>query len=361
LRVQIVDPSAYTAPYDRALCAALARAGTDVELVTSRFEYGPPPPAEGFAVNEFFYRHARGPAGSRRRRVLKLAEHIPDMLRWRRYARAADLVHLQWLVVEALDARLLPHGVPLVLTAHNALRESLSAGYRHALARADAVVVHSERARAAVSETAGLDPGRVHTIPHGAFDYLTRLPEERPLLPELAQVDGPVVLCFGLIRPYKGLDVLLEAWRGIDAAELWVVGPPRMDIEPLRASAPPGVRFVPRFIPDAEVPAVMRRADLVVLPYRAVDQSGALFAALAFGRPLLLTDVGGFPEVAARGAARLVPAESPSALHDELVSLIADAPAREAMAAAALAAAEGPYSWDAIGRRTLELYRELAR
>jgi glycosyltransferase involved in cell wall biosynthesis len=248
-----------------------------------------------------------------------------------------------------------------VLTAHNALRQSLSAGYRRALARADAVVVHSERARAAVSDAVGVDPGRVHVIPHGAFDYLTRLPEERALAPELARVEGPVVLFFGLIRPYKGLDVLLDAWRGIDGAELWVVGPPRMDIETLRANAPPGVRFVSRFVPDAELPALMRRADLVVLPYRAIDQSGALFAALAFGRPLLLTDVGGFPEVAATGAARLVPAESTGALHDELVSLLADAPARAALAAAAVAAAEGPYSWDAIGRRTLELYGALTR
>jgi glycosyltransferase involved in cell wall biosynthesis len=361
MRVQVVDPSAYTAPYDRALCGALARAGADVELVTSRFEYGPPPPAEGFAVNELFYRRARGPAGSRRRRALKLAQHVPDMLRWRRHARAAELVHLQWLVLEALDARLLPRAAPLVLTAHNALRHSPSAGYRRALAQADAVVVHSDRARAAVSDTVELDPGRVHVIHHGAFDYLTRLPEERPLPPELAGVEGPVVLFFGLIRPYKGLDVLLEAWRGIEHAELWVVGPPRMDIEPLRAGAPPGVRFMPRFVPDAEIPAVMRRADLVVLPYRAIDQSGVLFAALAFGRPLLLTDVGGFPEVAATGAARLVPPDSAGALHDELVRLLGDAPARAALAAAARAAAAGPYSWDAIGRRTLELYEELRR
>jgi glycosyltransferase involved in cell wall biosynthesis len=82
------------------------------------------------------------------------------------------------------------------------------------------------------------------------------------------------VLCFGLIRPYKGIDVLLEAWRGIEDAELWVVGLPKMDLAPLRAAAPPGVRFVPRFVADDEIPAFFRRADLVVLPYREIEQSG---------------------------------------------------------------------------------------
>ena len=57
---------------------------------------------------------------------------------------------------------------------------------------------------------------------------------------------------------------------------------------------------------DGEVPAFFRRADLVVLPYREIDQSGVLFTALAFGKPLLLSDVGGFPEVAATGAAEPV-------------------------------------------------------
>ena len=68
------------------------------------------------------------------------------------------------------------------------------------------------------------------------------------------------------------------------------------------------MRFVPRFVADDELPAYFQRADLVVLPYREIDQSGVLFTALAFGKPLLLSDVGGFPEVAATGAARTFPA-----------------------------------------------------
>jgi glycosyltransferase involved in cell wall biosynthesis len=134
-----------------------------------------------------------------------------------------------------------------------------------------------------------------------------------------------------------------------------------MDIGQLRASAPPNVRFVPRFITDAELPAYFQRADLVVLPYREIDQSGVLFTALAFGKPLLLSDVGGFPEIAATGAARTVPAGDPAALRVALRELLSDPAALSAMAAHARAAADGPYAWDTIARQTLDLYESLLR
>ena len=118
-------------------------------------------------------------------------------------------------------------------------------------------------------------------------------------------MEGPVVLCFGVVRPYKGVDVLLEAFREVDGAELWVVGRPLGEsMERLRRLAPPGrVRFVPRYVSDRELPAFFRRADLLVLPHRRVDVSGVLFAGLAFGKAMVLSDVGGFREVAA-GARR---------------------------------------------------------
>jgi len=360
MRVHVLDPSAFTPPYDRALCAALTRAGADVELVTSRFVHGPAPPVQGYAVREHFYGLASAMPRSPLRRAAKLAQHVPDILRYRPRGKAADIVHVQWLTMPALDAVLLPRGRALVYTAHNALREQAGAGERWMYRRADAVIVHSEAARDHLTATEGLDRERVHVIAHGAFDYLTRLPVERPLPDELAEVRGPVALCFGLLRPYKGIDVLLEAWRGVgDVGELWIVGAPRMDIDALRASSPPGVRWVPRFLPDPELPAYFRRADLVVLPHRRVDQSGAAFAALAFGRPLLLTDVGGFRDLARARAARLVPPGDPEALRSELIQLLGDPIARERLAEGSRAAAAGPYAWEGIGRRTLELYRSI--
>jgi glycosyltransferase involved in cell wall biosynthesis len=120
------------------------------------------------------------------------------------------------------------------------------------------------------------------------------------------------------------------------------------------------VRFVPRFITDPEIPAYFRRADVVALPYREIEQSGVLFTALAYGRPLVLSDVGGFTEVAEQhGAARLVPAGDPSALARTLTELLADERARGELAAAALRAAEGPYSWQRAAELSERLYERL--
>jgi glycosyltransferase involved in cell wall biosynthesis len=366
MRVHIVDPSAYTPPYDHALAAALARAGAEVELITSRFAYGSVPEADGYLLRELFYRRAGGEPGSRLRLAAKLALHVPDMLRYREHARGADVVHFQWLTVQQLDVKLLPRGRPLVLTAHDVLPREPRLGQARAQRRlydaVDAVVVHSDRGRARLVDGVEVDPAKVNVIHHGAFEHLTRLRGQGQLPQELRAVPGPVVLFFGLLRPYKGVDVLLDAWSGIEGAELWIVGRPRMPIDTLRAAAPAGVRFVPRFVSDAEAAALFRRADVVVLPYKRTerfDQSGVLFTALAFGRPSVVTDIGGFAEVAATGAARLVPPDDPRALHDALAALLADGGARARLELAARAAAAGPYSWHEAARRTLKLYRSL--
>jgi glycosyltransferase involved in cell wall biosynthesis len=245
----------------------------------------------------------------------------------------------------------LPRGVPLALTAHD---EPLAASrYR----RFDAVITHSEHGRQRLVE-AGVAEAKVHAIPHGAFSHLATL-KTAPAPAELRDDGSPVVLCFGLLRPYKGIEVLLEAWRGIEGAQLWIVGRPRYDVAALRAAAPPGVQWVTRFVSDEELAACFRRADLVVAPYRRSEQSGVVATALAFGSPLLLSDVGGFGEVAAAGAARLVPPGEAAALHSAIEELLADAGERERLTAGAHALAGGEGSWERVAERTLEVYRAL--
>ncbi|MEX1141909.1 MAG: glycosyltransferase [Thermoleophilaceae bacterium] len=386
MRVQLVDPPAYTPPYDHSLAAALARAGADVELSTSRPTYEAPPAGSfappgatsakpAFDVREDFYRRAMArDRSTTARRALRLAEHVPDMLRHRSSAAArADLVHYQWLTLEAIDAALLARGVPRVFTSHNVLRRRggglRERGVRRVAANADAVVVHTRAGARAMAERYGADPARVHVIPHGAFDYLAR--EKGPgdpvaaLPPELEAVDAPVILSFGVLRPYKGVDVLIDAFRGLDGAELWIVGRPWMDIEPLRAAAARArgtVRFVDRFVAERELPAYFERADVVALPYRSIDQSGVLYTALAFGKAIVASGIGGFGEVAEdHGGLVPVPPGDPDALREALDGLVSDSAARAVQEARAAAAAAGPYSWDEAARLTLALYEELLR
>jgi glycosyltransferase involved in cell wall biosynthesis len=366
MRVQLVDPAAYTPPYDHALAGALARAGTAVELVTCRFPYGPVPREEGYEVRELFYRRSSRPEiGPRRRRLLRALEHVPDMRRYRRVAEESDLVHYMWLPIPALDRRLLPSKRPRVYTMHWRLPDTgtrIARTLEGLLVEMDAVVVHSEHGAGRLEADFGVPRSKLRVIPHGAFDYLTRQDGEVPLPDELRGVEEPVILAFGLVRPYKGTDVLLEAFREIEGAELWVVGMPRMpmgDLRELARQAPGAVRFVDRFVTDPEIPAFMRRADLVVLPYRNIEQSGVLYTALAFGRPLVLSSVGGFPEVAEQGAALLVPPDDPESLAEVLRDLLDDPSTRKALGAAAAHEAATTYSWDGIAERTQALYREL--
>jgi glycosyltransferase involved in cell wall biosynthesis len=358
VRVHVVDPSAFTPPYDHALCAALAAAGPEVDLYTSRFP-GEVAPAAGYTRHEFFYAGSRAIESTPARRLLKLAEHVPDMLRYRAVARAADVVHFQWLTVPHLDAPLLPRGRPLVLTAHDIVPREPRPGQRRAerrlFRRFDAVIVHSRQGCLRLVQEVGVERSRVHVIPHGAFAHLASGEQVAPRFDS----ELPVVLFLGLLRPYKGLEVLLEAWRGIERAELWIVGKPRLDLAALTAAAPAGVRFDPRFVTDAELRGYFRRADLVVLPYLQADQSGVLATALAFGRPLLVSEVGGFAELAAAGAARAVPAGDVRALHDALAELLADPARRAALAERAARSARERYAWADVAARTLAVYEGL--
>jgi glycosyltransferase involved in cell wall biosynthesis len=365
MHIHIVDPSAFTPPYDHALSAALAKTGARVELITSRFGYGAVPEPDGYAVRELFYRHALGAPGSPARRVAKLLEHVPDMLRYRSDAQAADVVHFQWLTVQAVDRWLLPHR-PTVLTAHDLLPREPRPGQARAQRRlydaVDAVVVHSEYGRDLLVGQLGVEEAKVRVIHHGAFRHLTLQENEVALPEELRAVRAPVVLFFGLLRPYKGLETLLEAWQGVEAAELWIVGRPRMSLPSLRARAAAGVRFIPRFVPDTELPAFFRRADVVVLPYsrtERLDWSGVLATALAFGKPIVVSDVGGFAEAASAGAALLVPPDDAGALRAALIAVLGDPQERDGLARGALTAAKGSYSWEVSAHETLALYRDL--
>ena len=370
MRVDVVDPSAFTPPYDHSLCTALAGLGAEVRLFTTRFPYGPVPAPEGYVRRELFYPWAAGPTGSALRTATKLLEHAPNMLRYRSLSREAQVVHFQWLPVPWLDRFLLPKR-PTVLTAHDLLprepRPGQAAAQRRLYDAVDAVVVHSRFGKAQLVEQLNVPEDQVSVIPHGAFDYLTKI---EPALPAELQASEakaePVVLFFGLLRPYKGLDVLLAAWREVVQAtrgQLWIVGRPRIPLGPLRDQTPPEVHFVPRFVSDAELAGCFRRADVVVLPYlhtERYDFSGVLATALAFGVPAVLSDVGGFSELAGTGAARLVAPGDAGALAGALSALLENPPERDRLAQAARAAASGPYSWAEAAQRTLALYEAIS-
>ena len=224
--------------------------------------------------------------------------------------------------------------------------------------------MHSEHGARRLTGELGIDPARVTVIPHGAFTHLAALDARLP--PELPEPPPgtPVVALPGLLRPYKGIDVLLDAWRRFGAdppGELWIVGMPRMPL-PDRRRCRPASASSRASSTTPSWPASCAAPTSSTLPYREIDQSGVLYAALGLGRPLLLSDVGGFPEVAATGAAELVaPGDADRAARRARARCSPTPHRRAALAAAATHAAQTTYAWDAIAQRHLALYGMLTR
>lgn len=332
MRVVLADPPAFTPPYDHALAEALAEAGADVQLVTSRFRFGEVPAPTGYRRRELFYTLSSRLFGrSRLRLPLKALEHPLGLARLA--VTPADVVHMQWLATPELDVRLLRHRAPLVLTAHDLLPRRTAS--RHGLwsrvfARFERIVVHSERGRETLAAF-GVPEEKLRVIPHPVW------PTNPP-----RRDDGRTVLALGTIRPYKQLGHAREAVARVPGATLRVAG----DVD--------------AYLPEVEIDRALAESTVAVFPYRPeLDQSGALLRALGAGVPAVVYDVGGLAEpVRAFAAGRVVAGDDVDGLAAALRELLDDGDALAAARAGAGRARE-ELTWGRAARAHLELYREL--
>jgi len=219
--------------------------------------------------------------------------------------------------------------------------------------RADAYLVMSE---AVEKDVARLLPGApVRRVPHPVYTQYGAAGRSREEARARAGLKGDVILFFGFVRRYKGLDVLVEAMPRVRAGRdvtLVVAGEFYEPVEPLRAriaelGLESAVRVLDRYVPDEEVGDLVAAADAVVLPYRSATQSGVVLVAYAAGCPVISTAVGGLPEVVEEGVTgHLVAPEDPAALAGAILGFYA----RGGRAAyePAVHAAAGRFSWGAV-------------
>lgn len=180
---------------------------------------------------------------------------------------------------------------------------------------------------------------------------------------------GDVALFFGYVRRYKGLDTLLEAWRTVRQrrpATLVVAGEPYEDAAPYRrlaaeAGGDPAVRLLLRYVPDAEVEALFKAADVVVLPYRSGTQSGVTHVAHALGAPVITTRVGGLAETVEPGRTGLTVApEDPAALAATILEFFeGEGGGLARRLRAGVADLRDAHSWARLADRTTELIEAL--
>jgi len=348
MRVVLADPPAYTPPYDRSLAAALARAGADVELVTSRFRFGEVARPDGYVAREWFYPLSAQMGSSRFRVPVKALEHPFGLARLA--ALRPDVLHVHWLVPE-VDRWLLRSRAPIVFTAHDIVprRTASRTGLWRALfARFRRVVVHSERGREALVAF-GVPEAKLRVIAHPVF---------RAEIPR--RDDGRTVLALGLIRPYKGTEDAVDAVLRVEGARLLVAGDPRVPLEELERRAGGQAEWRLGYLPQAELERALSEATVGVFPYRAeIDLSGALLQTLGAGVPAVVYDIGGLGEYVGKfGAGAVVEAGDVEALAEALRRLLGDPDALAAARRGAAAAREA-LTWDASAAAHLELYREL--
>jgi len=373
MRIALIDPSLFTLPYDAALAAGLRGAGHEVVL------YGREPDVDDGNPNNAplvagFYRVA----GHRSlkflpnpvRLAVKGADHVASMFWLRRRLRRdpPDIVHFQWLPLPFVDRHFLQglrQITPLVLTVHdtNPFNGAPSSGLQgvgmgRLFDAFERLIVHTARGRDRLISQ-GVDPSRIAVLPHGLLGGDAT--PQRPDLPD----DVVTFLVFGKIKSYKGIDVLIEAFARLpprlrDKARLRVVGKPYMDLGPLRALAmghgvDPGLE--PRFVADEDLPGLFGPGTIATFPYREIEASGVLALALAHGRPILASRIGGFAEALADGVhGQLVPPDDPGALAAAMARFLDNPDFMAACAGNVAALARTMPAWPEIARRTAEIY-----
>jgi glycosyltransferase involved in cell wall biosynthesis len=279
-----------------------------------------------------------------------------DALFWRRWKRKG------WTIVyTAHDVAGLAGTTPGLLAGAN----------RRLFRLADAVVAHSDRDRAEII-LSGAPPAHVHRLPQGTPGLFQAQEVDRVTARRALDLDParPTILFFGLLKPYKGLDVLLASLVRVrdripDVLLVVTSFPAHHDRTLLRKTASLGlskhIRWNCSYVATRLVPLHFAAADVVALPYRSASSSGVLLNAYAHARPVVATTVGGFPEsVVHGGTGLLVPPEAPEAFADALCRLLLNPADAQAMGERAREYARAHHDWSLIGARTAAIYATTA-
>ena len=255
------------------------------------------------------------------RRMLKLLESILNLsaLTVRFLVSPPDVIHVQYLpmllsrlpldlwFVEFCRRR----GSKIVLTVHDLLPHDTGEAYKQTFRdlyrMVDGIICHSDNIRTRLETEFSVPEEKIAVIPHGPFFYdLPATTSEQTLRSFDLEPGNLLVLWQGIIFPYKGIDLLLNAWQQVEAnndnAGLLIVGTGSPELleqirEQISRLGLKRVKLHLRFISTEELVALYRAADIVVYPYRAITTSGALATGLALGKTIVASDLPVFREL----------------------------------------------------------------
>jgi glycosyltransferase involved in cell wall biosynthesis len=315
------------------------------------------------------------------RRILKLLESTLNLsaLTVRFLLSPPDVVHVQYLPMLLsrlpLDLWFVQfcrrRGSKIVLTAHDLLPhdtgEAHKQTFRDLYRMVDGIICHSDNIRTRLRDEFSVPEEKIAVIPHGPFFYdLPTTNSEQTLRSFDLEPGKLIVLWQGIIFPYKGIDLLLNAWQHVEASNdnvsLLIVGTGAPEFaqqirEQISSLGLKHVQLHLRFVSSEELVALYRAADIVVYPYRAITTSGALATGLALGKTIIASDLPVFRELLTdRENALLVDPNNAAELAAALIALSTDSRLRSQLAANVLAMHFGDESWLSIANRTKDFY-----
>lgn len=359
--------------YDFSLCRSIVKAGSRVTLYTC--DKTKVTGNEGFPV-KLCYRGIYGDSKAWRRGV----RYVIGSLRALPGARLTGhrVAHFHFFHVGLLElfnvllARLI--GLKVVITAHDveAFKDGLSVPLfnRWVYRQANRVIAHSQVAKHELINELGVADRKIDVVLHG--NYLEDLPPapSRDVAREHFgfAADQRILLFFGQIKDVKGLDVLLKGFalaRQSDKSLHLLIGGRvwKTDFSKYAAlidrhGLAPYCSLHIRYIKDAEVPYFYRCADLVVLPYLRIYQSGVVLQAMSYGSPVLVSDIAGMLEAVDDESTGFVfRSQDPEHLAQRIGSVFAVPGHSEDVAQAGLRMVTVRNDWSLLGEQSLDCYR----
>jgi len=222
------------------------------------------------------------------------------------------------------------------------------------------IIVHGQRVKSIMTKRFNLPEDAVTPIPMGEHSVA---PFKRYLRKEQFD-DKNLILCFGSIEEYKGLEYLIKAepliTEQVPNAKIIIAG--KGDFREYEKMIVHKDNFLiyNHYISDEEAGKLFQQCSLVVLPYIEASYSGVIYPAYGFKKPVITTDVGGLPEVVDDGITGfIVPPRNSEALAEAIVKLLKDENVRKQMGENAYKKLKTDFSWDNIAEKTIEVYKKV--
>jgi len=382
----VIDACQFSANYNYCLLDALAKKGERIVYATTKFAHGHIPDPPGVTVFRCFFFLARlagrVTCSGAVRRFLRAIEYPLNLLILLAYVliKRIKVIHFIWIVSPCLDywlIRLLQlTGCHVIYTAHNPFPHEPKAGdirkYSRIYQKVDHIIALTHYTRNEVMAHCGIPSEKISVIPHGDYEVLfSRYGCNGDLAQKVQQKarNRKIIAFLGHIRPYKGLEVFVEAFGLIKqrmpdsfflVAGSVLVGDKKDWEERLAESCKPNDLWADiRFVPVEDIKAYLSVIDVLVQPYISASQSGNTVMAYAGGIPVISTNVGGLAEMTEdRKTGYIIEPSDPEAIADAVSKCFEDDNYQK-MSQNARRAAAVQFDWKEIAEQTAAVYRRL--